>query len=138
MKRVLITGVYGLIGNVVYRRLVEGRDGQGQPCYEVHGLSRRERSSARISEENKLAVPASRFHLAHLEDYDAVRRAVAGMDAVIHMAADRSGARGWESILNSNLIGAYNVFEAARDAGVRRVVFASSIQTVFGYRDTEP
>lgn len=129
MNRVLITGVYGLIGNVVYRRLVEGRDGQGQPSHEVHGLSRRERSSARISEGNKLAVPASRFHLAHLEDYDAVRRAVAGMDAVIHMAADPSGARGWESSLNSslnsNLIGAYDFLEAARDAGVRRVVFAS-------------
>ena len=36
MKKVLITGVYGLIGNVAYRRLVEsGED------YEVHGLARR-------------------------------------------------------------------------------------------------
>jgi nucleoside-diphosphate-sugar epimerase len=54
------------------------------------------------------------------------------------MAADPSGEHGWESLLNSNLIGAYNVFEAARLAGVERIVAASSIQTVFGYRDTEP
>lgn len=138
MKKVLITGVYGLIGNVIYRRLVAARDDDGAPYYEVHGLSRRRRSSDRISEEQKLEVPEDRFHLAHLEEFEAVQRAVEGMDVIVHMAADPSGEHGWESLLNSNLIGAYNVFEAARLAGVGRIVAASSIQTVFGYRDTEP
>ena len=133
MKRVLITGVYGLIGNAAYRRLVE------QPeAYEVHGLARRRHASDRISDANMLEVPEDRFHLADLVDFDAVKRAVEGMDAIVHLAADPSGQHGWESLLNSNLIGAYHVFEAARLAGVERVIFASSIQAVFGYRDTEP
>jgi nucleoside-diphosphate-sugar epimerase len=133
MKRVLITGVYGLIGNAIYRRLSEDPE-----SYEVHGLSRRRHSSARISEAQMLEVPEERFHLANLEDWSAMETAVQGMDVIIHMAADPSGQRGWESVLNSNVVGAYHVFEAARQAGVERVVFASSIQTVFGYRDTEP
>ncbi|MCD6285917.1 MAG: NAD(P)-dependent oxidoreductase [Anaerolineae bacterium] len=133
MKKVLITGVYGLIGNAVYRRLLDHPE-----AYEVHGLSRRRHSSDRISEAAVAEVPDAQFHLAHLEDFNAVRQAVEGMDVIIHMAADPSGERGWESVLNSNVIGAYNVYEAARLAGVQRVVFASSLQTVFGYRDTEP
>jgi NAD+ dependent glucose-6-phosphate dehydrogenase len=133
MKRVLITGVYGLIGNAIYRRLAAHPD-----LYEVHGLGRRQHSSARISEQNKAELPEDRFHLANLEDFDAVAGAIEGMDVVVHMAADPSGERGWESVLNSNVIGAYNIFEAGRLAGVARIVSASSIQTVFGYRDTEP
>jgi NAD+ dependent glucose-6-phosphate dehydrogenase len=138
VKKILITGVYGLVGNVVYRRLLAARDAERQPAYEVYGLSRRPHSSARISEERKIAVPDARLCLARLEDFEALRDAVEGMDVVVHMAADPSGEGGWESLLSSNLIGAYNVFEAARLAGVSRIVSASSIQTVFGYRDTEP
>ena len=133
MKKVLITGVYGLIGNAVYRRLLGHSE-----AYEVHGLSRRRHASGRISEAAMAEVPGGLFHLADLKDSEAVCRAVEGMDVIIHMAADPSGRRGWESVLNSNVIGAYNIFEAARLANVQRVVFASSIQTVFGYRDTEP
>ncbi|MCJ7551828.1 MAG: NAD-dependent epimerase/dehydratase family protein, partial [Anaerolineae bacterium] len=108
MKKVLITGVYGLIGNAAYRRLL------GHPeAYEVHGFSRRRHSSDRISAA-MAEVPEARFHLADLKDFDAVRRAVERMDVIIHMAADPSGQRGWESVLNSNVIGAYNIFEAAR------------------------
>lgn len=133
MQSVLVTGVYGLIGNVIYRRLALQPD-----LYEVHGLARRRHSSDRISESRMVEVPENRFHLANLEDFDAIARAVEGRELVVHMAADPSGARGWESVHDSNVVGAYNVFEAARLAGVKRVIFASSIQTVFGYRDTEP
>jgi nucleoside-diphosphate-sugar epimerase len=59
-------------------------------------------------------------------DLESVRAAMRGVDAVIHMAADSSPLAPWESILNNNLIGTYNVYEAARLEGVRRVVFGSS------------
>jgi nucleoside-diphosphate-sugar epimerase len=39
----------------------------------------------------------------------------------------------WESLLPNNVIAAYNVFESARQAGCRRVVYASSINAVLGY-----
>lgn len=131
MKKVLITGVNGLVGNVIYRRLLESPE-----AYDVYGLSRRRVASDRIGDIRD--VPADKFHQADLADFDAMRRAVQGMDVIVHMAADPSGEHGWESLLNSNLIGAYNVFEAARQAGVGRVIFASSVQVSFGYRDTEP
>jgi nucleoside-diphosphate-sugar epimerase len=59
-------------------------------------------------------------------DYEAVRRAMQGMEAVIHFAADSAGRGPWESMLPNNIVGTYNVFEAAREAGVSRVIYASS------------
>ena len=58
-------------------------------------------------------------------DLGAVRDAVAGMDAVVHLAAVPDEAP-FEELAGPNLLGAYHVFEACRIAGVRRVVFASS------------
>lgn len=127
MKRVLITGVYGLIAGSVYRRLIEESSG-----YEVYGLARRRAESDRVPSDETIVVPEERFFLSDLSDLDEVVKAVSGMDVVVHMAADPSGRGGWESILNSNVIGAYNVFEACRIAGVKRVVYASSIQVSLG------
>jgi hypothetical protein len=39
----------------------------------------------------------------------------------------------WESLLPRNLVGLYNIFQAAHEAGCRRVIFASSVNAVFGY-----
>ena len=132
-KKVLITGVYGLIGNVVYKELMQNPD-----AYDVYGLTRRRVSSDRIPQDETAMLPEDHFHLANLNDYEGVQRAVEGMDVVVHMAADPSGSRGFDSILQSNLIGAYHIFEACRLQGVKRVIFASSIQVSFGYYDTEP
>jgi nucleoside-diphosphate-sugar epimerase len=133
VKRILITGVYGLIGNVVYRELTRSPE-----AYDVYGLSRRQVSSDRIPEDQTEAIPDDHFYLVNLNDFDGLQQAVQGMDVVVHMAADPSGNRGFESILQSNLIGAYNVFEVCRLQGVKRIVYASSIQVSFGYWDTEP
>jgi nucleoside-diphosphate-sugar epimerase len=133
VKKVLITGVYGLIGNVVYKDLINSKD-----AYDVYGLSRRRVSSDRISQEDTALLPEDHFFLANLNDYEKVQQAVTGMDVVIHMAADPSGTRGFDSVLQSNLIGAYNVFEACRIEKIKRIVYASSIQVSFGYYDTEP
>ena len=55
----------------------------------------------------------------------AVDRAVAGMQRIIHLGGV-SVERPWDEILPANIVGIYNLFEAARKAGVERVVFASS------------
>jgi nucleoside-diphosphate-sugar epimerase len=62
-----------------------------------------------------------------------MQRAVDGMDAVIHMAAEPNGDAPWESILASNIIGSYNIFEACRLSGVKRLVYASTLQIFMGY-----
>lgn len=67
-----------------------------------------------------------------------------GIDTVVHLAGDPSPDATWNSLLHSNIIGTYNLMSAARVAGVRRVIYASSIHAVTGYptevqvKTTEP
>ncbi|MEU2332103.1 NAD(P)-dependent oxidoreductase [Streptomyces sp. NPDC006654] len=68
---------------------------------------------------------------ADLADQDALREAVRGVDAVLHLAGISLEAP-FEKILRSNIEGTYNLYEAAREAGVPRIVFASSNHAV-GY-----
>ncbi len=63
---------------------------------------------------------------ADVTDLAGLERVFTGMDAVVHLAANASVGAPWEEVLPPNVIGAYNVYEAARRAGVKRVVFASS------------
>ena len=63
---------------------------------------------------------------ADVTDLAALERAFAGSDAVVHLAANADAYGSWEAVYRPNLVGTYNVFEAARRTSVRRVVFASS------------
>ncbi|MER5743889.1 NAD-dependent epimerase/dehydratase family protein [Streptomyces sp. NPDC002225] len=68
---------------------------------------------------------------ADLGDREAVREAVRGVDAIIHLAGI-SLESSFDRILRANIEGTYHLYEAAREEGVRRVVFASSNHVV-GY-----
>ena len=61
-----------------------------------------------------------------LTDYASVLNASEGMDAVLHLGADTAGRAPWESVLPNNIVGTYHAYEAARECGVPRFVFASS------------
>ena len=132
-RAVLVTGAYGLIGNLVYARLAAQPD-----SYDAYGMVRRLQPSERVSKTSFCEIPAEKLRLADLTDFAAVRRAVAEMDVVVHMAADPSGRAGWESVHNNNIIGTHHLFEACRLEGVSRVIYASTNQVVFGYRLDEP
>ncbi|WP_230196261.1 NAD-dependent epimerase/dehydratase family protein [Streptomyces coriariae] len=67
--------------------------------------------------------------VADLADKDAVREAVRGVDAIVHLAGISLEAP-FEKILGANITGTYNLYEAAREEGVQRVVFASSNHAV--------
>ncbi|GGY90839.1 NAD-dependent epimerase/dehydratase family protein [Streptomyces nitrosporeus] len=69
--------------------------------------------------------------VADLCDKEAVREAVRGVDAIIHLAGISLEAP-FEKILRSNIEGTYNLYEAAREEGVGRIVFASSNHAI-GY-----
>jgi uronate dehydrogenase len=58
----------------------------------------------------------------------------AGVDTVIHLAGNPSGRTSWASAKRDNIAGTQHVLRAARDAKVRRVIFASSNQVMLGYR----
>jgi uronate dehydrogenase len=129
-KKVLITGVSGLIGSTVYQRLV-----QEPERYEVYGFSRRRDPSVRVPAGRTIDISDDRFRQGTVQDMDAVKEAVVGMDAVVHMAATWDQ---WEDIHQHNIVGAYNIFEACKEAGVQRLVAASTIQVSDGQRRTEP
>jgi uronate dehydrogenase len=73
--------------------------------------------------------PSETFITADLADFAQVQKTVEGVDGIIHLGGF-SVEGPWETILNANIIGAYNLFEAARLAGVKRIVFASSNHAV--------
>lgn len=132
--KVHITGVYGLIGNLVYRYLSQ------QPgLYDIYGSGRRTASSIRADRASIVRVPDDHFMIADLSDKDAVQEAIDGMDAVLHIGATPSPDASFEEVLNNNIVGTYNVLEACRKAGVSRLVYASSIMVSYGYfKYTDP
>ncbi len=105
--RVLLTGATSLLGRTVVDRLVERGD-------EVSVFQRR---------PSGLGVPE---HLGDVADSEAVRRAMAGAEAVIHVAGLASVTGEWARFEATNVVGTRNVVEAARGAGVSRFVEISS------------
>jgi NAD+ dependent glucose-6-phosphate dehydrogenase len=131
--RVMVTGVYGLIAGSLYSSL----HGQSER-YDAWGLARRRQPSERAPSQRLLLIPDSRFVLSDLSDLGALTRSLAGIDVVVHLAADPRADASWERVLASNVIGARNVFEAAHRARVHRVVYASSVMVSWGYQQDEP
>jgi nucleoside-diphosphate-sugar epimerase len=68
-----------------------------------------------------------------LGDLEHLKRLCAGIDTVVHMAGDPSPSAVWEDLLEANIVGTYNMLIAAKAAGCRRVIYASSIHAVSGY-----
>lgn len=116
-KLVLVTGMSGLIGSALHEQLADE--------YHWRALNRRD-------------VPGVETVQADIANLEAIRPAFEGVDTVVHLAAIARVDVPWEDILHHNVIGTYNVFEAARQAGVRRVVYASSGATVAGIQREEP
>ncbi len=73
---------------------------------------------------------------ADLADAEAVKALVAGCQAIVHFGGV-STEQPWAPILQANIIGLYNLYEAARLHGVKRIVFASSNHVMGFYRQSE-
>ena len=118
MKKVLITGMSGLIGGLL-RRHLEALGG-----YELSALNRR-------------PVEGVEWFQADISDLEAIKPAFEGKDVVVHLSVFQDVDE-WEGQLATNVIGTYNVYEAARLAGVKRVVFASSGAAITGFMRVAP
>ena len=70
-----------------------------------------------------------------LADAAAVQEMTKGVDAIVHFGGAPQETT-WETILNSSIVGSYNVYEGARKNGVGRVVYASSVHAI-GYHKVE-
>ena len=123
MKRyqnVLITGAAGSVGRLL-RHSLKGRY-----------------SNLRLSDVQPLedVAPDEDVEIADLSNLEAVHHLMRDVDAVVHMGGI-SVEDTWDALLPANIVGTYNVYEAARRAGVKRVVFASSNHVVGFYRRTQ-
>jgi len=114
-NKILITGAAGNLGRVLRKGL--------SPLASTLRLTDRVRMGA--------GAPNEEMVQCELGDLDAVMETVKGCDAVVHFGA-APVERPWEEILESSIKGGYNVYEAARRHGIKRVVYASSIHAV-GY-----
>ena len=116
-KRVLITGASGLIGGLVL-------EGLGHK-YDFSALNRRPMEG----------IPCLQ---ADISDYDAILPAFEGIDTVLHLSAYTEDVYEWEGTERVNIRGTYNVYEASRVLGVKRIIFASSGGTMLGYELESP
>jgi len=108
---VLMTGPYGRVGTAIIDHLAD------RPDYKFTYLDRRDH------DDHETVV-------ADIADLDAIRPAFDAQDAVIHLAGYPETDGTWKQILENNIIGTYNVLEAAHRASVDRFIFASSIHAV--------
>jgi len=118
MKKILITGAAGDVGSHLRRELA------GRYALRLSDI----RPVADVAPEEEFI----RGDCASLRDMGKVTR---GVDAVVHLGGF-SVEGDWETILRANIVGTYNVFEAARQNGVRRMVFATSNHAV-GFYDRD-
>ncbi len=129
MAHYLVTGGAGFIGSHLAEELVR----RGETVRVVDNLSTGKR-------QNLSHVPSAEFVEGDLADLDVARRAVKGIDYVLHQAAIPSVPRSVEDPITSNranIDASLNVLVAARDAGVKRLVYAGS-SSAYGNTPTLP
>ncbi len=105
--KLVLTGAEGLIGRILREGLADR--------YDIWGLD------LHASSDKILAAD-----VADLEAVSAVFEELGDFDRLVHLAADRRVDAPWQSLLPNNIQGTYNVYTAAHEHGVKRIVFASS------------
>jgi nucleoside-diphosphate-sugar epimerase len=112
--RILVTGGTGIVGRAAVERLVQ------------HGHAVRV-----IGRRADLTVAGAEYLPCDINDYAHLRELMRGMDTVVHLAAIPNPALGSSNeIMRVNCSGSFNVFQAAAQEGIRRVVQASSINAL--------
>ena len=120
-QRVLVTGAAGNIGSVFAARSADKYDLRLMTC-------------AKDKPEKVEALKQFGEVIdGDITDLGSIQSACAGTDAVLHLAGNPRPNAVWGDLLNANIIGTYHTFVAAKAAGCRRVVYASSIHAVGGY-----
>ena len=128
MSRFLVTGGAGFIGSALVRGLLE--HGANRVVVVDNLLTGHERNLQEVRGDVD-------FHRVDIREYEALRKAMEGIDVVFHEAAIPSVPRSIHEPVPShevNINGTFNVLRSAKEAGVRRVVYAASSSA---YGDTE-
>ncbi|WP_049947953.1 NAD-dependent epimerase/dehydratase family protein [Candidatus Halobonum tyrrellensis] len=118
--KVLVTGAYGRVGTALIDHLAD------REAYEFTYLNRSDRPADHPYGGHDTVV-------ADVANYDAIRPAFDGQDAVVHLAAYPTTDGRWEDVFEPNLVGMNNVLKAAREAEVGTFVFGSTHHVVGMY-----
>jgi nucleoside-diphosphate-sugar epimerase len=130
MARYLITGIAGFIGSSLAHALVE----QGHTVQGVDNLS-----TGNLDNLADIREHVS-FQQIDIQDVQGMKEACQGVDVILHQAALASVPRSVKNPVashESNINGTLNLLVAARDAGVRRIVYAAS-SSAYGDQPTQP
>lgn len=139
--KVVVTGGCGRLGQWVVRSLLEESSGHSPHAVTVFD------ALATLEQQRRRTIPGRddgpvRYLAGDVQDLGQVAGVLAGADAVIHLAAlHRAGLATDEVTFRTNVMGTFNVHEAARLTGVRRVVSTSSTAVLgwdFRARDFAP
>src|SRR5829696_3370957 len=118
-RRVLVTGAAGNIGKYFAEHSHEK--------YELRIMVRQ------LDQRADALRPFGEVVAGELNDLAKLKEFCRDIDTVVHLAGDPDPGAAWASLLEGNIVGTYNVFVAAKAAGCRRVIYASSIHAVSGY-----
>ena len=118
-RRVLVTGAAGRIGSFFASKTHEK--------YDLRLMVREDDKDVDAIENFGEVVVCDLAELRRLETL------CEGVDTVVHLAGNPSPEQTWDSVVANNITGTYNAFVAAKAAGCRRVIYASSIHAVSGY-----
>jgi len=121
MKKIVLTGAAGRLGSYLREPLLKLAD---------------KLVSSDIVEEIGKLHPNETYVSANLSDLPAMIELLKGADLVVHFGAIGDEAP-FDEILQANIVGAYNIWEAAYQNGVKRVVYASSIHAVGMHKKTD-
>jgi NAD(P)-dependent dehydrogenase (short-subunit alcohol dehydrogenase family) len=117
-RRVLVTGAAGNIGSYFAEH--------SHRKYDLRLMVRDEDEAKEVRKYGEVVV-------GELDDLEKLKTFCRGVDTVVHLAADPSPDAVWDSLLANNIVGAYHMMVAAKSAGCRRLIYASSIHAVSGY-----
>ena len=118
-RRVLVTGAAGRIGSYFAEHAREK--------YQLR------LTDLAFGEDEEKTRACGEVVTGELCDLDFLKRACEGIDTVVHLAGNPNPIASWPELLEPNMIGTYHVCVAAKAAGCRRIIYASSIHAVMGY-----
>ena len=118
-RRVLVTGAAGNIGSYFAEH--------------SHERFQLRLMVQQLDEDSKSIEPYGEVVVADLSELERLTEICEGIDTVLHLAGNPGPNQTWQSVVENNITGTYNIYVAAKAAGCRRVVYASSIHAVSGY-----
>ena len=119
-NKILITGIHGLIGGILHNALGGNHNVAG---LDLEGPFSEQVVQADISMDRQVAEAVQKF---------------SPLDAILHLAGNPRVNASWEEVLGANIVGTRNVFEAAREFQVPRVIFASSNHVTGAHDGIQP